>query len=181
MYDLAQATLTNLIQVIAIAGFGGCILHYFWQQHTTWMATYCPPVTAYTPDTQVEQLPDETEIIVPTLPPLETSLPQPEPEEDVWEGAVEPAIQPQRRLEVRHFSPILALPPAQEQAVVNLPKPEEIELIASLDVPNLRKLCDRHQIAWKHARGKNRHMNKQVMVFQLQQRLLTIAKQAKLA
>lgn len=73
MYDFIQSALTSLIQVVAIAGFGGCLAHYLWTSHTNWMATYCPPVAPYSPE-----LPHRTEIIVPTLPPLETSLPQPE-------------------------------------------------------------------------------------------------------
>lgn len=71
-YEFIQAALTNLISFTVIAGFGGCLAHYLWTSHTTWMATYCPPVAPYSP----ELLPDETEIIVPTLLPLETSLPQ---------------------------------------------------------------------------------------------------------
>lgn len=101
MYDFIQSALTNLIQVIAIAGFGGCLAHYLWTSHTTWMATYCPPVVPY----------QESE---PLGKPQPQSQELPEPE-DVWEGAVEPAIQSQCRLEVRHFSPVLALPPAKEQ------------------------------------------------------------------
>jgi hypothetical protein len=154
MYELIQSALTATIQAIAIAGFGGCLAHAIWTSHTNWLATYCPPVAPYQePEPQPEPQPQD--------------LPEPE-DEDIWEDAVQPATFA-RRLEVRHFSPVLALPPAKE-AMENLPQPEEIEL-TSLDVPTLRRLCDRHQIAWKHARGKNRHMNKSVMVFQLRRRL----------
>lgn len=150
-----QDLLTAATQVIALAGFGGIILHAMWSHHVNWAATYMPPVAPFEPLGK----------------PQPQDLPEPE-DEDIWGRVVEP-IQPQR-LEVRHFSPVLALPQALEiKGGVNLPIPEieETDLITKLDVPALRKLCDRHQIAWRHVRGKNRHMNKQVMVFQLQQRL----------
>lgn len=181
MYDLIQATLTNLIQFTAIAGMTGIIANAMWRQHTSFMDTYCPPIAPYTPDTQAEieaQKEPEADIEVdtevdtplesPDIPPqLETIV------EDAWETPIasSPArywMRPAQSVEPT----LLALPPAKEEAVVNQPKPEEIEL-ANLDVPALRKLCDRHQIAWRHARGKNRHMNKQVMIFQLQRRLST--------
>jgi hypothetical protein len=46
----------------------------------------------------------------------------------------------------------------------------EIDLTA-LDPTTLRKLCTKHQIAWKHARGKNRHATKSMMIHQLSSRL----------
>jgi hypothetical protein len=156
MYDLIQATLTNLIEFTAIAGFAGTLAHDLIKKHRHWMAIYCPRIEPY----------GQAEIEAQAEPPEQT-----EATEDIWEAPItsSPALywvrQPQS------IKPTLALPPAK-QAVVDVPKPEEIEL-TNLDVPSLRKLCDRHQIAWKNALGKNRHMRKAVMIFQLQQRLAT--------
>jgi hypothetical protein len=43
-YELIQAALTALINVTAIAGFGGIAIHAIWLHHRNWMAEYCPPV-----------------------------------------------------------------------------------------------------------------------------------------
>lgn len=105
-YEFIQAALTNLITFTAIAGFTGIILHASWKQHTTWMTQYCPPVAPYTPDTQVAQ-PQVTEVPV---------IVEPQPiDEDVWDGEVEPTKVVCFRPVSRHFSPQLALPPAQEE------------------------------------------------------------------
>lgn len=176
MYDLIQNALTNLIEFTAIAGFTGILAHYLIKKHRHWMAIYCPPIEPYRPDTQAEieaQTEPEPEADTEVDTPLESPDIPPQLEtivEDAWETPIasSPARYWMRPAEA--LNPMLCLPAAKEEAVVNHPKPEEIEL-TNLDVPALRKLCDRHQIAWKNALGKNRHMRKAVMIFQLQQRL----------
>lgn len=63
----------------------------------------------------------------------------------------------------------LYTPDTQEpEAIAPEPQQPEIDLNA-LAPTTLRKLCTQHQIAWRHARGKNRHATKAMMIFQLQQ------------
>ena len=59
---------------------------------------------------------------------------------------------------------------AEEIETAVAPAATEIDLTA-LDPTTLRKLCTKHQIAWKHARGKNRHATKSMMIHQLSSRL----------
>ncbi|MBD2033920.1 hypothetical protein H6F76_02480 [Leptolyngbya sp. FACHB-321] len=113
--ETLQTALTLLTEVVAIAGFGGIAVHAMWKQHTTWMATYCPPVGQPQPTVEPEALPDETEEIVPTLEPMESPVVQPETPDDLWEGEVGQAIVPFRPVS-RHFNPQLALPPAKDEA-----------------------------------------------------------------
>lgn len=108
-YELIQAALTNLITFTAIAGFGGCIARAIWTSHRNWMRTYCPPVAAYTPDTQAEETKVDNTLESPDIP-SRTEQPA---IADLWEGEGEMQPQPQR-LSSRHFSPILALPAARE-------------------------------------------------------------------
>ena len=77
MYEVIQNLLTLSIEVAAIAGVTGIIAHAFWKQHTQWMATYCPPVAPYTPDTLAKQPEPE----VTGTPVIEESQPV---VEDVW-------------------------------------------------------------------------------------------------
>lgn len=73
----------------------------------------------------------------------------------------QPAAQPEVQAEEVETT---AAPTASEQPAT------EIDLTA-LDPTTLRKLCTKHQIAWKHARGKNRHATKSMMIHQLSSRL----------
>jgi hypothetical protein len=83
----------------------------------------------------------------------EVAAPQPEPEV----VAIAPEIQPEEVVETT-------------EPETTVEEASEIDL-KDLDPTTLRKLCTKHQIAWKHARGKNRHATKSMMVYQLQQRL----------
>jgi hypothetical protein len=90
---------------------------------------------------------------------------QPEVETQEAPAAVEaveveqPAVQPE--IQAEEVETVVA-PAATEQP--------EIDLTA-LDPTALRKLCTKYEIAWRHARGKNRHATKSMMIHQLQQRL----------
>ena len=53
-YDLIQSALTAFINVVAIAGFAGCVLHSLFVSHNQFLAEFCPPVAPYKPDKEVE-------------------------------------------------------------------------------------------------------------------------------
>jgi hypothetical protein len=150
MYEIIQSTLTNLIEFTVIAGFAGTLAMSLVKKHRRWMAIYAP-VAPYVPNTESE-VKAQPEVV----------------EEDIWEAPITPSPDRMPQAQPVAVRPTLMLPPAKKQVAANPPKPE-IEL-SNLDVPTLRKLCDRHQIRWRDALGKNRHMRKAVMVFQLQQR-----------
>lgn len=176
MYDLIQATLTNLIEFTAIAGFGGIVAHDIWKRHTNWMATYCPPVAPCIPSTPEQ--PKAAEVVeVKATEPTKEIKPTPAPEvaktpiiADPWET---PIASSSRRWSSRQSAkPVLALCPAKEEireVEVN-PKVKvqhpEIDL-NDLDAGRLRKLCSQYGITWRDVRGKNRHATKAMMIFQL--------------
>lgn len=66
-----QAILTLSIEAIAIIGITGIIIHAFYNQHTNWMQTNCPPVKPYNP---TEPTKEKKAII-----PVETPKPSPKP------------------------------------------------------------------------------------------------------
>ena len=88
---------------------------------------------------------------------------QPEVQAAVAPAAVEVATAQQQEIQEEEVETAVA-PAASLQPAT------EIDLTA-LDPTTLRKLCTKHQIAWKHARGKNRHATKSMMVYQLSSRL----------
>ena len=75
--------------------------------------------------------------------------------------AVEVATAQQPEIKEEEVETTVA-PVATEQPAIDL---------TALDPTTLRKLCTKHQIAWKHARGKNRHATKSMMIHQLSSRL----------
>jgi hypothetical protein len=180
MYDLIQATLTNLIEFTAIAGFGGILAHDIWKRHATWIATYCPPVIPSTPEQP--KAPEVAE--VDATEPIAEVQPAPAPEvseapviADPWETPI--ASSSRRWASRQSVKPVLALCPAKEEVKKVEVKPEvkvqqkvhqpEIDLNA-LDAGTLRKLCSQYGIAWRNVRGKNRHATKAMMIFQLNQK-----------
>lgn len=124
MYDLIQATLTNLIQFTAIAGMTGIIADAMWKQHTSFMNTYCPPITPYTPDTQAEieaQKEPEADIEVDTE--VDTPLESPDipPQtgtivEDAWETPIASSSARYWMRPAEALNPMLCLPAAKEIA-----------------------------------------------------------------
>jgi hypothetical protein len=125
----------------------------------------------YTPETQVEawepmEIDETEEVDTEVLPPLESPDFPPLPVSDPWDLPTQQTSH-RRQWVVRHFSPILALPPATE------PKPEtepETEL-TDLDSHQLRKLCTAAGVHWRNARGKNKHMTKAAMIANLKARV----------
>ena len=156
MYDLIQATLTNLIQFIALAGFGGIALHAIYKQHAE--VPHATPVT--NPQAEVEPVTEEPAIADPWEMPITTSSRR-------W-ASRKPA-QPCLYL----------LPPAQEEAKPVTPshkpatkktqQPLDVNL-DNLDATTLRKLCTKHGIAWRNVRGQNRHATKAMMLHQLREK-----------
>ena len=188
-YDLIQSVLTLAIEATATIGFGAIALHGIWQQHTRFMQEFCPPVKPYQEQeddaiahyvdqfTHAEELLPEELVVSDTVREIIQSLTQElgevETAIDPWEEGVEEGNEQVKptRLAVRHFSPQLALPPAQEkesktQTQVNL---------EDMDAHSLRKVCNQLNIAWRNVRGKNRHMKADTMRFQIRQRLENLA------
>lgn len=50
--EFVQDLLTYAAQAIALAGFGGIALHAILSQHHRFMATYCPRIETYTPESR---------------------------------------------------------------------------------------------------------------------------------
>jgi hypothetical protein len=133
-YETIQTALTLSIEFVAIAGLGGIIAHALYSQHKHFMSTYCPAVTPFQAEVEIEE-PEAEEAIAPI-----------------------------------HDYPETTIEQASEPTDVSNPDHPEIDLNA-LDPAVLRKLCTQHQITWRHARGKNRHATKLMMIHQLQQQL----------
>jgi len=138
-------TLQNLLTIAAeatvIVGLAGIAVHAIYTQHKNFMTEFCPPVAPYQPEVQAAIAPAAVEVVGSVE---VATAQQPEIQEEEVETAVAPAA---------------SLQPATE-----------IDLTA-LDPTTLRKLCTKHQIAWKHARGKNRHATKAMMIYQLSSQL----------
>lgn len=47
--ETLQNLLAIAIEVVAVAGFGGIVLHAIWSSHCKWMKEYCPPVEFFEP------------------------------------------------------------------------------------------------------------------------------------
>lgn len=137
--EFAQAFLTAVIEVVAIAGFGGCVIHALYTSHKRCQSS------------APQQL---EETIQEKIPVAFTTQAAEEP------IVVEQAIAQQQQAEDQ-------LQPAQEEAnavaekVVML---TEAEIDAAFKVPVLRALCDQHGIVWKDVRGKNKHALKPAMI-----------------
>lgn len=125
---------------------------------------------------QIEQAEAENE---------EIEQPQPEQSkteaiaEDIWDSEVSTSSPRFWIREPKSIKPTLALMPAKEEikvtptrkATTKKSQPLEVDL-NSLDSAALRKLCSKHGIQWRDARGKGRHLTKAAMVFQLGQKAI---------
>ena len=111
-YNAIQSALTSLIKIIAIAGFTGIAVHAMWTQHKNWMATYCPPVKPYTPDTQTEVEANATE---PAPQPAEQPQ-QLEAAEDAWELRTTTSSPRYWVRQPGSTKPVLMLMPPKEEA-----------------------------------------------------------------
>lgn len=139
--EFAQAFLTAVIEVVAIAGFGGCVIHALY--------TSCVACQSSAPQQLEETMQEEIPVAFTTQAAeepivLEQAIAQQQPAED----------QPQ---------------PAQAQEEANAVQSmvlmlTEAEIDAAFKVPVLRALCDQHGIVWKDVRGKNKHALKPAMI-----------------
>ena len=60
------------------------------------------------------------------------------------------------------------------QPVSNKKNSQALQVVLnSLDIVGLRKLCSQHNIQWRNARGKGKHLKKAVMIFQLEQQQIS--------
>lgn len=169
--EFAQAFLTAAIEVVAIAGFGGILLHALHSSHCKWLTTYCPPVKPYDPaeETMQEEIP-----AAPTTQAAEEPIrsrfgdadlnvnPSLEPKHSASSIVLEQAIAQQQQAEDQPQ-------PAQAQEEANAVAEKVVmltdaEIDAAFKVPVLRALCDQHGIVWKDVRGKNKHALKPAMI-----------------
>lgn len=171
--EFVQDLLTAATQIIAIAGFGGIVAHAVFKQYAKTAAIYAevPHATpAPQPQAEVEPVTEE-----PTEQPIIDEQPA---IADPWEM---PITTSSRRWASRKTAQpcLYLLPPAKEEAKPVTPthKPankklqEPLELnLSALDSVTLRKLCAKHGIQWRDARGKGKHLTKAAMVFQLEQK-----------
>jgi hypothetical protein len=111
-YETIQTALTALINVTAIAGFGGIALHAFWTSHCNWMAEYCPPVAP--PNQDAQTLTENLLIEIFQLTGSGEAI-APEPE-DIWSMPISTSSP---RYWVRSTPPqpptLYLLPPAKEE------------------------------------------------------------------
>jgi hypothetical protein len=146
--EFIQAALTAVIEIIAIAGFGGCVVHALYSSHKRWMEIYCPPVKPFEPaeETMQKEIP--------------VALTTEATEKPVIEESAE-ALQEPQGTDMQS-----AIAQAQEEANATIEKVEltEAEIDAAFKVPVLRTLCDQHGIVWKDLRGKGKHALKPAMI-----------------
>ncbi len=164
-------TLQNLLTIAAeatvIVGLAGIAAHAIYTQHKQFMTEFCPPVAPFTEAADysdyIESLEDDG-----LMGEYGVEIIEEEPEAE--------AIAEISKLAEKLVTEAI---PAVDTALDSLKEyvesfsqetTTEVDLTA-LDPAALRKLCTKHQIAWKHARGKNRHATKAMMIHQLSSRL----------
>ncbi len=158
MYDLIQNLLTATAELIAIAGITGIAAHALWKQHAT-------PAPQVEPDTEVDTTLESPDI--------------PQALADIWDSGVSTSAPRYWVRQSQSIKPALMLMPAKEEikavtptrrpAIKKSQQPLEINL-NSLSAATLRKLCTKHGINWRNARGQGKHLTKAAMIFQLEQK-----------
>ena len=140
--EALQQFLTIAIEAAAVLGFGGIVLHSMWMNHYRWCADFMPEVIPF--DEYVAQAANLIKI---------------EPSPNLIKTEPVNLIKTEPTLNLNKVEP------------VNLIKTEEVAtglaLNKTLDTQQLRELCDRHRIQWRHYKGKGRHMPKAVMASSL--------------
>lgn len=139
--EFVQAFLTAVIEVVAIAGFGGCVIHALYTSHKRCQSSAPQQLE----ETMQEEIP-----VAPTTQAAEEPI--------VLEQAEDQPQQAEAQLE-----------PAQAQEEANAVAEKvvmltEAEIDAAFKVPVLRSLCDQHGIVWKDVRGKGKHALKPAMI-----------------
>lgn len=177
MYDFIQSALTAAAQIIALAGFTGIAAHAIFKEHAKTAAIYAEvphatPAPQIEPDTEVDTGVDTT-LLTPDIPPQQEAL------ADIWDSGVSTSAPRYWVRQSQSIKPALMLMPAKEEIKAVTPtgkpatkksqQPLEINL-NSLDSAALRKLCTKHGINWRNARGQGKHLTKAAMIFQLEQK-----------
>jgi hypothetical protein len=180
---MLQELLTYAIEFIAIGGFVGILAHHITQNGISVPVLQNSSQTAsapVAPTTTVESSPAETLSVEPTpviVEPQEQSQLEQPCIADPWEL---PILTSSRRWSIpQPIKPLLALCPAVDSFPASTLDPtaskeEENDTTRStelrkLDSEKLRKLCTQYGIAWRNARGKGKHLTKDMMIERLEQ------------
>jgi hypothetical protein len=181
---MLQELLTYVIEFVAIGGFGGILAHHITQNCIPCPVAQSSSQTAsapIAPTATVESAPAET-MSVESTPAIVKPQETPQLEEpsiaDPWEL---PILTSTRRWSTHQpIKPVLALCPAVDSVPVpvstldqTVRKEEENDTTGStdlrkLDSMKLRKLCTQNGIVWRNARGKGKHLTKDMMIVQLE-------------
>lgn len=175
--EFVQDLLTAATQIIALAGFGGIAAHAVFKQYAKTAAIYAEvphatPAPQIEPDTEVDTGVDTT-LLTPDIPPQQEAI------ADIWDSGVSTSAPRYWVRQSQSIKPALMLMPAKEEikAVTPTRKPatkkaQKAHLVdfSSLDSAALRKLCTKHGINWRNARGQGKHLTKAAMIFQLEQK-----------
>jgi len=179
---MLQELLTYAIEFVAIGGFGGILAHHITQNCISVPLPQSSSQTAsapVAPTATVEPAPAYTLSVEPTPaivePQGQSQLEQP-CIADPWEL---PILTSTRRWSTHQpIKPVLALCPAVDSVPVSTldqtaSKSEQNDTSRStdlrkLDSMKLRKLCTQNGIAWRNARGKGKHLTKDMMIVQLE-------------
>lgn len=181
---MLQELLTYAIEFIAVGGFLVILAH-----HITQNCIACPAPQSFNqtasvpiaPTVTVESAPAETLSVEPTptlIKPQDTPQSEQPSIADPWEL---PILTSTRRWSTHQpIKPVLALCPAADSVLVPVStldqtasKSEENDTnsatdLRKLDSVKLRKLCTQYGIAWRNARGKGKHLTKDMMIVQLE-------------
>jgi len=181
---MLQELLTYVIEFVAIGGFGGILAHHITQNCIPCPVPQSSSQTAsapIAPTATVESAPAET-MSVESTPAIVKPQETPQLEEpsiaDPWEL---PILTSTRRWSTHQpIKPVLALCPAVDSVPVPVStldqtasKSEQNDTSRStdlrkLDSMKLRKLCTQNGIVWRNARGKGKHLTKDMMIVQLE-------------
>lgn len=166
---MLQDILTYTIDVVAIVGFLGILLDHISQKCMSVRPQSISQTASVSaaPKTPAESAPTAMLSLEPTSAPVQLQeKPQSEAEHpsiaDPWELPI---------LTEQPIKPVLALCPAVDSALVTSEPTDTITSINfnKLDSAKLRKLCTQYGIGWRNARGKGKHLTKDMMIAQLEQ------------
>jgi hypothetical protein len=179
---MLQELLTYAIEFVAIGGFVGILAHHITQNSISVPVLHNSSQTAsapVAPTATVESSPAETLSVEPTpviVEPQEQSQLEQPCIADPWEL---PILTSSRRWSIpQPIKPLLALCPAiDSRPVSTFDQTASIEEendttystdLRKLDSEKLRKLCTQYGIAWRNARGKGKHLTKDMMIERLE-------------
>jgi hypothetical protein len=135
--ETLQNLLTIAIEVVAIAGFGGIVLHALYTSHCEWMKTYCPVIQPVAP--VVEPTPEKSTVEEPTY-------------AELFEQAEEIISKPIYQEET-----------AAKELTVKEPTPA-LSQYEVMSVKQLRQECQIHCIDWRRGGDYGKAMRKNQMI-----------------